>query len=595
MRKAFFIVIILVIASFAFLAGSRYGRDQISYPDSKTERQVLYYTDPMTPGFRSDKPGIAPCGMPLEPVYAEADEGFGAETVSMSPGAVKINSGQRQLAGVQVAAVELKPLTYTLRLYGKVVPDETKIHSINTSTDVWVRTLTNITTGSLVSSNQILAEVLDQDFYTAQVTYLVSLGNLERNRKQLGQHGNPRLLDLADNQMRVAVQDLLDLGISEAQVQELAETRKAQPLLQVRSPVNGVVLERNLTLYQWIKAGVEFYRIADISSVWVYADVYEDEAMYLRPGMEVKIAHGQLGTTFTAKVGQVLPLFDPVAKTLKVRLDVDNSRYDLRPDMFVDVLIPISMPASLHVPVDAVIDSGARTVVYVDIGNSTFEPRLVETGSRRGRQIEITRGLMAGEKVVVAGNFLVDSESRMRTASGMLVATTDRDPVCGMDVDIAKADQAGNSVTHEGKTYYFCMPECREKFEKDPEKFVRRMPINGYDTEHDAMAGQNQSWREMLEPDPGSQGTKDSGPLVGERTGWDDFMGAKHFGVKQMPQQHPVQQDDMPGMAGENAPGVEEVTPGSAPASPSAAHHQGMNHDMGETQTAQEPEQSPSR
>ena len=159
----------------------------------------------------------------------------------------------------------------------------------------------------------------------------------------------------------MAVQNLQNLGITDAQIEELANTRQARPYLQVRSPADGVVLSRNLTLYQWFKAGEEFYDIADIGRVWVYADVYEDEVRHIRPGMDVKVRHEQMGKTFDARVSQVLPLFDPVAKTLKVRLDVDNTQYDLRPDMFVDVEIPITMPPSLHVPADAVIDSGTRT------------------------------------------------------------------------------------------------------------------------------------------------------------------------------------------------------------------------------------------
>ncbi len=144
--------------------------------------------------------------------------------------------------------------------------------------------------------------------------------------------------------------------------------------------------------------------------------------------MTVKVTHAQMGKTFNARVSQVLPLFDPVSKTLKVRLDIDNPDYDLRPDMFVDVEIPITMPQSMHVPADAVIDSGTRTIVYVDTGDGIFEPRRVETGWRLGRQVQITGGLMPGEKVVVSGNFLIDSESRMKTAASGTEAKTKQGP-----------------------------------------------------------------------------------------------------------------------------------------------------------------------
>ena len=203
----------------------------------------------------------------------------------------------------------------------------------------------------------------------------------------------------------MAVQGLQNLGITDAQIEELAKTRKARPYLQVRAPARGVVLSRKVTLNQWFKAGEEFYTIADIGKVWVYADVYEGEAMHMRPGMTVAVRHGQMGKTFSAKVGKVLPLFDPAARTLKVRIDVDNPRYDLRPDMFVDVEIPITMPPSLSVPADAVLDTGKRAIVYVDRGNGIFEPRRVKTGWNLGGQVEITDGLTRGRKGRRFGQF----------------------------------------------------------------------------------------------------------------------------------------------------------------------------------------------
>ena len=153
--------------------------------------------------------------------------------------------------------------------------------------------------------------------------------------------------------------------------------------------------------------------------------------MHMKPGMTVTVRHGQMGKTFSAKVGKVLPLFDPAARTLKVRIDVDNPRYDLRPDMFVDVEIPIAMPPSLSVPADAVLDTGTKTIVYVDRGNGIFEPRRVKTGWSLGGQVEITDGLTPGEKVVVSGNFLIDSESRMAIAASGAGAEKDEESVRG--------------------------------------------------------------------------------------------------------------------------------------------------------------------
>jgi RND family efflux transporter MFP subunit len=449
MKKMIVGVLVVLIAALSFWTGTKYRYRSAAGLDSGNGRELLYYVDPMNPGFRSDKPGIAPCGMPLEPVYAEGGEPEVDKPTDKesATGAVKVISARQQLIGVKIRAVEKKPMTYFLRLYGRVVSDETRLHVVNSSTDCWIRSLSDVTTGSIVQKDQILGEALSPAYYNAQLTYLISLDNIDRIKQQLGGQLRHQQGDLADNQIRVAVQALQNLGITDAQTRELANTRQARPYLQVRSPCRGVVLSRKVTLNQWFKAADEFYTIADIGKVWVYADVYEDEAMHLRPGMAVEIVHRQMHKTYNAKVSEVLPLFDAVAKTLKVRVDVDNLRYDLRPDMFVDVRIPITMPSCVNVPNDAVIDSGVKTVVYVDLGNGLFEQRTVKTGWRLGRQVEIPDGLAAGEKIVVSGNFLIDSESRMRAAPSGVAADPEetavkRDPVAGKDINAEKAGDA---------------------------------------------------------------------------------------------------------------------------------------------------------
>jgi len=623
MRKILFTVLIIVIAALAFVAGDRYGKDQTGIAAKKTDRTILYYTDPMNPGFRSEKPGTAPCGMPLEPVYGEV--GIDGEQVItsngplQSPGAVTVNPGRQQLIGVQVSPVEIRPMTHTLRLYGKIIPDETRIYRINASTDSWVRELSDITTGSIVGQDQLLAEVLAPAFYNAQLSYLVTMDNLDRIRKQLGGDVRHQQTEIADNQIRLAVQNLQNLGITDAQIEELANTRKSRPYMQVRSPVDGVVLNRNITLYQWFKAGEEFYEIADLARVWVYADVYEDEASHLKPGMAVKVRHEQSGRTFEARISQVLPLFDAVAKTLKVRIDVDNAGYDLRPDMFVDVEIPIIMKPSLHVSADAVIDSGTRKIVYVAADNSTFEPRMVETGWRLGRQIEITGGLMPGEKIILSGNFLVDSESRMKTATGGVIPAMSKDPVCGMFVNEEYARLTGKTATYGDKTYYFCMDECRDKFTEEPEKFAQQagsdseadMTGDGHDQHASMQTGDDKSWLEMLAPDRGSHRMQKTGTYPGQKMGrkigtsegsegdidwdgpdpksprdwgtWGKFPGAKYLGIHDDKKKTAAQHGDMEGM--EKDPSASD-----AAASPTLTpDHKIMKQDMPKHHTPDQP------
>ena len=455
-------------------------------------------------------------------------------------------------------------MTYTLRLYGRVVPDETKIYRVNASTDCWIRQVSDVTTGSIVQKDQILAEALAPAYYNAQLTYLIALDNIDRIKQQLGGQLRHQQLDLSNNQIRMAVQALQNLGITDAQTEELANTRRARPYLQVRSPADGVVLERNITLQQWLKAADAFYTIADIGEIWVYADVYEDEAMHMRPGMTVAVRHAQMGETFRARVGEVLPLFDPTARTLKVRIDVDNPRYDLRPDMFVDVEIPIAMPASMNVPADAVLDSGTQAIVYVEADPGAFEPRRVKIGWRLGGRVEILGGLMPGEKVAVSGNFLIDSESRMEFAALGPEARVSADPVCGRFVDQEEAEMLELTASHAGQTFYFCSDDCKNAFEKEPEKFVGLEPADGVKEVRSNLPGQQRTWADLLDPVKRAQNAKEGGakpikdtkdPRLGRYSttpevvdwngadkegapppewspGWGGFPGAKYLGIK---------------------------------------------------------------
>lgn len=607
MNKLHIAIIVSLIAAVSFWAGGRYSEKQPS--GTGDERTVLYYSDPMNPAFRTDKPGIAPCGMPLEPVYADSGESQEGSALSSSPGAVRIGPARQQLIGVKVAAVERQPMTYTLRLYGKVVPDETRVFRVNASTDSWIKELSDVTTGSIVRKNQLLAEALAPAYYNAQVTYLLALDNMDRIQQQMGGQLRHQQGDLANNQIRMAVQALQNLGIGDAQVEELANMRQARPYLQVRAPTEGVVLRRNISRNQWFKAADEFYTIADIRRVWVYADVYENEAKLLHPGMAVQVKHAQLGKTFDARVSEVLPLFDPLSKTLKVRLDVSNPNYNLRPDMFVDVEIPIIMPPSLHVSADAVIDSGTQTIVYVAMGDGVFEPRRVETGWRLGRRVEITGGIMADEKVVVSGNFLIDSESRMKTAAAGPLVAMSKDPVCGMEVDRDKTERSEMIIQIAGRTYYFCSQRCMQLFAKKPQKYLdtekpvanhtarpgwggRRMDTAHTETGH-GERGITEA-KEKTKNDPGKPGfapeVVDWGGPVREKSnapandwkGWGKFPGAEYLGLKHQTKDSPDQKPAGPESSRETT--TEETQDRFT-----REHESETNHDQRDGQAPQDP------
>jgi len=266
---------------------------------------------------------------------------------------------------------------------------------------------------------------------------------------------------------------LRNLGMGQLQIEEMIRTRKYMENVDITSPADGFILVRKVSNGLRFAKGDEMYRIADLNRVWIMVDVFEQEEKYLRPGDRVRVTVPNQGTEVTAQVTNVLPQFDPDSRTLKVRLESDNPGFRLRPDMFVDVALPISEPSAITVPADAVIDTGLKKRVFVDRGNGYFEPRDVETGWRFGGRVEILKGLMAGERIVVSGTFLVDSESRMKAAASGIYGESAKDLVCGMDVDVGKAAAAERTFNYQGKTYYFCCDDCKTKFRANPAAYLK--------------------------------------------------------------------------------------------------------------------------
>ena len=263
--------------------------------------------------------------------------------------------------------------------------------------------------------------------------------------------------------------------MTDAQIAELERTHKLVSSYQIASPVAGFVLARNLAPAQRFDKGFEFYRIADLSAVWVVADVFENDARLLHSVSSTSVRY--LGRNFPTRMSKVLPQFDPSTRALKVRLEVANPDFALRPDMFVDVEFKVNLHEAMTVPVDAVLDSGRRKTVFVDRGNGYFEPRKIETGARLGDRVIVTEGLDPGERIVVSGNFLIDSESRFQLAAAGNTGAGAKDPVCGMEIDPAKP--ARFKADYQGTTYNFCSESCRKKFAANPALYLVKKDEKG--------------------------------------------------------------------------------------------------------------------
>ena len=472
-NKRLLIIFGVIIALFSFLAGGLFQKTRTTGGNDPSGRKVLYYIDPMHPSYKSDKPGIAPdCGMKLEPVYADGSGVSAPTETAAAPGTVRISADRQQLIGVKVATVEKRPVSQTIRMLGRVAVDETRVYRINATVDGWITKTSAKATGSLVRKNEALAGFYSSEFLSVQTTYIYNLSSNDRVRSQdLSLPGREAQLQQFKNSLQQLEDNLRNLGMGNPQIEEINRTREYQQNIDIFSPADGIILVRNVSMGLRFERGTELYRIADLSHVWILADVFENEAQFLTPGISAKVTLPNQNRTFTAKVSNAVPQFDLASRTLKIRLEVDNAHIVLKPDMFVDVEFPVKYEPGIAVPVDAVVDTGLRKVVFVDKGEGTFEPRRVETGWRRGGLVEITRGLMNKERIVVSGTFMIDSESRMQAAAMGIYDEGVMDPVCGMYIDEKKAKASGRTIKFGGVSYFFCSPECMLDFEKSPRRY----------------------------------------------------------------------------------------------------------------------------
>jgi Cu(I)/Ag(I) efflux system membrane fusion protein len=387
----------VLVAVVAFAAGYLIHRNKPA-----EAKHVLYYVDPMHPSYRSDKPGIAPdCGMALVPVYEGERLG---DQLQLAPNTVFIDGGAQKLIGVRVETVSRTSGNQMLRTTGKVEPDQNRLYRLTAATEGWVTQLGNNAAGTMVKKDEVLGTYFSFELRGVEAGYIGAL--------QVGQQDKVRQTNL-----RISEDQLRSLGMSDEQIREIKKTHEYVSDIKIVSPVDGYVISRSITLQQRFQTPAEFYTIADISKVWIVADLYSDQAASLSSGSRASITVPGLNKTLSAVVSNALPLFDPVSRTLKLRLEADNPGLVLRPDMFVDVEFKVASAANISVPAEAVIDSGLRKVVYVETGTDLFEPRPVETGQAFDGRVVILHGLQAGDRVVTSGTFLIDSESRMRSTT----------------------------------------------------------------------------------------------------------------------------------------------------------------------------------
>ena len=366
--------------------------------DLATGKKVLYWHDPMVPGQRFDKPGKSPfMDMPLVPFYA--DEGNDGGTVAIDPRV-------QQNLGIRIAAVTRGDLTSRIEVIGNVVYNERELAVVQARANGYVEKLYVRATLDPVRKGQALAELYVPDWVAAQEDFLTA------KRLAVQESTGLDLIDAARQRMRLA-------GMLDAQIRLVETSGKVQERLVIPAPVNGVVAELDAREGMTVASGAPLFRINGLDTVWVYAEVPEDAAARVRPGNTVEVRTSALpGMVFKGRVSTVLPDVNPVTRTVKARIELANSGQRLVPGMFASVdFSPEVRRDVLLVPSAAVIQTGKRSVVIVAQADGRFVPVDIETGGEGRGQTEIRKGLESGQKVVVSGQFLIDSEASLRGAS----------------------------------------------------------------------------------------------------------------------------------------------------------------------------------
>jgi membrane fusion protein, copper/silver efflux system len=417
MRKVIIACLVGLLMVVSYALGRRHSAPAI---ETARSRRILYWVDPMHPDYKSDRPGTAPdCGMALEPVYADSGTSSSA-TVPAPPGAVAIDPATQRLVGIRVATAEKTSGIHSVRFLGRVVPEDTRVYRINAGMEGFIRETFNDSVGELVKKDQKLATSYVGETLSVASGFLAATAGVPGAAGKDGSRTVP-FPGAVSKQGVSSIQGYTDrlrnLGLSDAQIRQMAESHQLPETVDIVSPADGFILARNITAGQHFDRYAEFYRIADLSQVWIVADVFGSDAQNIHPGAVARVTLRDQGRTFLARVSHFLPQVDPETRVLKLRLEANNSGFALRPDMFVDVELPASGPGGLTVPQDAVIDLGREQRVFVERSTGVFEPRNVQIGWRSGDRVEIVHGLAEGERVVVEGTFLVDSESRLKSAA----------------------------------------------------------------------------------------------------------------------------------------------------------------------------------
>jgi Cu(I)/Ag(I) efflux system membrane fusion protein len=411
-RLIAFIVLAAVVLAAGYWWGARSSTSAVKSSDAvshkgDTRGKILYYRNPMGLPDTSAVPKKDAMGMEYLPVY-EGEEPVAGDSV------VKISAEKIQKLGVRTEVVAHRELSRTLQAVSTVQADERRLHTVAPKFEGWIQRLYVNTTGQPVKKGDALMDVYSPELITAQHEYLIA-----RKGMQSVESGGLEVRERMERLAESALQKLRNWDISETDLLTLQQEGQPERYVTFRSPASGVVLDKPAIQGQRFMPGEMLYQIADLSNIWMVAEVFEQDLAMVRRGQAATIRiDAYPDKVFNGKVTFIYPTVNPETRTAKVRIELPNMQALLKPAMYgrVELVSSSSKDKVLAVPDSAVLDTGTRQLVLVDLGEGRFEPKTVKIGARADGYAEVTDGLKAGERVVVKANFLIDAESNLRAA-----------------------------------------------------------------------------------------------------------------------------------------------------------------------------------
>jgi Cu(I)/Ag(I) efflux system membrane fusion protein len=417
------------------------GRSGDAPPAASGElRQPLFYRNPMNPSVTSPVPAKDSMGMDYVPVYAEDDS-----NEKDPAGTVKVDPVIAQNIGVRTATAKRTSITRRIRAVARVDFDEERMARLHPKVEGWIEELRVNKTGEYVDKDTILLSIYSPKLVSTQQEYLLALNNLKALKSS-------PIDDIRRGAEELAVSSrerLQFLDVPEHQIRELEQTREIKKDLHIHSPVAGTIINIGAREGQYVTPKTELYMVVDLSTVWVYADIYEYELPWVRVGDEVEMTlAGIPGKIFTGKLDYIYPYAEARTRSIKVRLTFDNPDLLLKPEMFAEVVIKSDKRIdTVVIPSEAVIRSGQSDRVFVVRAPGKFEPVIVKLGFQSAGQVAVLEGIEDGDEVVVSAQFLVDSESSLREATRKMMEIQDTEPDGTMETDGMDMDTEPDSNT----------------------------------------------------------------------------------------------------------------------------------------------------